>query len=341
MKIAIHCTEKENFCQDWIKYCINNKINYKKVNCLSANIFKDLDDCDILLWHWNHLNYSQYLIAKEFLFIIEFYSDISIFPNFKTGWHFDDKIAQSILLERIQAPIPKYWTFFDEKSALEHKNEIEYPVVFKLRKGSGSSNVKLIKNKSMFEKEVKMMFSIGKNPTNNYIGDAIKKKGIFTYLKHILKIGLVTAIKRYFKFQKKTKSFPKERDYFYIQEFIKDCDRDYRVIVIGDYAYAFERFVRKNDFRASGSGKFRIDQQSIDKNLINIGFKIADKLNTDCITFDFVKSGRGYVILEISYGFVPWKWESFWNRELKIIQEPLNPVDLIIKNIIQKHNSNH
>ena len=62
----------------------------------------------------------------------------------------------------------------------------------------------------------------------------------------------------------------REKCYFYVQDFIPNNNFDIRVIVVCDKAFAIKRYVRKNDFRASGSGYIDYSRHSIPENIIKL-----------------------------------------------------------------------
>ena len=97
MKIAIH---KSNwgFSKEWINYCEKNKILYKIVNCYSSDIIDQLQDCDTLLWHHHHTDAKDVLFAKGLLFSLE-QAGKKVFPEFNSGWHFDDKVGALFINE--------------------------------------------------------------------------------------------------------------------------------------------------------------------------------------------------------------------------------------------------
>ena len=89
----------------------------------------------------------------------------TVFPSFKDAWHFDDKLAETYLLESVKAPIPLsfyYYNLKDVESAMENK-DFNFPIIAKLRNGSGSHNVKLLKDKNELINYSKTMFSRGMN----------------------------------------------------------------------------------------------------------------------------------------------------------------------------------
>ena len=96
MKIAIH-HRPGSFSDRWIEYCKREGIEYKIVDCFQSDIIEQLKDCDALMWHHHHSVFKDVIVAKKLLFALE-HAGVKIFPNFHTGWHFDDKVAQKYLL---------------------------------------------------------------------------------------------------------------------------------------------------------------------------------------------------------------------------------------------------
>ena len=95
MKIAIH-HRLGSFSDRWIAYCEQQNIPFKVVNAFDSNIIEQVKDCDVFMWHHHHGQFKDVLTAKRILFALE-HAGVKVFPDFKTGWHFDDKVAQKIL----------------------------------------------------------------------------------------------------------------------------------------------------------------------------------------------------------------------------------------------------
>src|SRR5690625_5203938 len=324
MKIAIHYTG--SFSNRWVVYCQENNIEYKTVNCYADDIIAQLQDCDALLWHHNHLNPKDLVIAKQILFALE-HSGFIVFPDFRTGWHFDDKVAQKYLLEAINAPMVKSYAFYEKQTALAWVNKTSFPKVFKLRGGAGSSNVKLIKNKSQATKIINRAF--GRGFSNYDAWGSLKErwrqfKTGKTSIKEPIK-GLV----RFFKPPEFAKVLGKEYNYVYFQEFIPNNDSDIRIIVIYNKAFGLKRYVRKNDFRASGSGNFTYARDEFDERCITISFNISSKLNLQCASYDFVFDEKNIPLLvEVSYGFSVAGYDScpgYWDEHLNWHKGRFNP----------------
>ena len=58
--------------------------------------------------------------------------------------------------------------------------------------------------------------------------------------------------------------------------------------IIGNRAFANRRFVRKNDFRASGSGNADFNKNLIDLRFIKIAFEISKELKFQSMAYDFL-----------------------------------------------------
>jgi hypothetical protein len=104
MKIAIH-DHTGSFSDRWIRYCEENQVPYKPVNCYDSDIVTQLDDCKGLMWHWNQNDYKATLCARQ-LTISLHKKGIKVFPDINTAWHPDDKVGRKYLLE---ASCRGYW----------------------------------------------------------------------------------------------------------------------------------------------------------------------------------------------------------------------------------------
>lgn len=331
----ISTTKSDYFVENWINYCENHSLEFKIIDSINSDTIEQLKSCEHVLWHWNLIDYEHYFVAKDFFHILDKYHKVKIFPDYRTVWHYDDKIAQTIILQINGIEMPKTWFTTKKIEALEWIENTTFPIVFKLRKGAGSNNVKLLKNKSDAKKIIDIMFTKGVKPTSLGFKSNVKQLNF----KKILKYGLKNGLRLY----KNVNRFPKEHGYVYFQEFLPDCDRDYRIIVIGNKAYGFIRFTRKNDFRASGSGNFLIDHDKIDIECVKTAFRAAKLLNMQSVAFDFLKHRNKFYITEFSYDFVPSggtydsKWHGYWDHELNYHKESVNPVILMIENLLVKN----
>ena len=320
MKIAIH-TNKGSFAERWIKYCKENKIEYKLVNAYDNDIVEKVKDCDAFMWHFHHADYRDMQFAKSLLASLQ-KRGVKVFPDFDTCWHFDDKIAQKYLLEAIDAPLVQTYVFHTEKEALEWAEQTTFPKVFKLKGGAGASNVKLARTKKDAKKLIKQSF--GKGFRQYRFWEIIKeewrkyKQGNST-LRNFLRPIYYQITKRY------PSDFDhfhgKECGYAYFQEFIPNNTCDIRVCVVGDKAFALKRYTRDNDFRASGSGNISYSKAEIDERCVALAFDVAKKLGTQSIALDFVfDKDNAPLIVEISYGYAVAAYdacEGYWTDDMQ------------------------
>lgn len=336
MKIAIH-HRSGSFSDRWIAYCKRENIPFKIVNCFDTNIVAQLEDCDALLWHHHQGYFKDVLVAKKILFALE-HAGIQVFPNFKTNWHFDDKVAQKYLLEAIEAPLVPSYVFYDKKEALEWVDNTIYPKVFKLTGGAGAANVKLVRTKSEARKLINKAFGKGYSQFNRWghLKDRYKKykSGRDTLL------GVVKGVGRLFIPTEYTKMQSRERGYVYFQEFIPNNTFDIRVIIAKDKAFALKRMTRENDFRASGSGKIIYDKSQIDERCIIQSFETSKKLDTQSVAFDFVfDKDNNPLIIEISYGFAIEAYDDcpgYWDSSLIWHEGRFIPQDWMVEQLIEQ-----
>jgi glutathione synthase/RimK-type ligase-like ATP-grasp enzyme len=334
--IAIH-KRLGSFSDRWIKYCDENKIRYKIVNCYDTKIIAQLKDCNGLMWHWSHMDYQAQNFARQLIFSVEKIG-IKVFPSFETCWHFDDKVGQKYLFESISAPLVPSYAFYNKKTALAWIENITFPKVFKLRGGAGSLNVKLVKNKKEAKRLVYRAFNEGFYLVDSF---SIFKNRLWILHRdknlkatvHLLK-GLIRLIWH----KKDTNLLPVQKGYIYFQDFIANNKYDDRIVIIGNRAFALRRFVRENDFRASGSGIIEYIKENFNIQALEIAFEIANKIDAQSIAFDFVYEKGNPLIVEISYAYsmgdVYDNCHGYWDSELNWHDRPVNPQYFIIKDFM-------
>lgn len=344
MKIAIH--QNHNifdhstlWTKPWIEYCKNqNNVEYELVNCFDVNILEHLKSFDILLWHFTHYSIQDMQFARIILSAAQ-NMGIKIFPDYKTSWHFDDKIAETYLLKTINATIPKSWIYYTKSTANSYfQNECRYPVVAKLKCGSGSTNVKLLKNVDDSLKYTKKMFGNGYKSTPNVLLKV--KSNIKSSKTWSTVVSRFKRIPDFLNVLKNASKFPNEKGYVFLQEYIPNDGYDLKVIVVGGKLSFLIRDVRKGDFRASGGGIIRYDKSLITPKIRKAVFNISDKLGFQCMGYDFVVDNRNGIgkIVEISYGFshtAQMGLGGYWDRDDNWHNIPLNVPEEIIKNIIR------
>lgn len=342
LKIAIHQLSSiyihtTSWSFPWIEYCKKNGLNYKIVNCYDSDFINQIKEFDVLLWHFGNYSLQDMLFARSILNTAQ-NMGLKVFPDFNTAWHFDDKVAEYYLLKSVNAPVPESWVFYNKKDCLQWINKsVQLPVIAKLRTGSGSNNVKLLKSKYSAENYVKRMFGRGFRNVPGVmfktISNVKSSRNWETFVKRFKRIP------DFIQTHTRARKLAREYLYAYFQEFIPNDGYDLKVVVAGEKLCFVARNIRKNDFRASGSGMLHYDKSLITKEIIDTAFEISQKLKFQCMGFDYVvnnKTNKPYIV-EISYGFshtAQLDAGGYFDRNGKWHDEPFNVPEEIIKNLI-------
>jgi hypothetical protein len=332
--IAIH-NGNGGFHPRWVAYCEKNNIPFKLVNCYSNDLIGQLLDCSSLFWHHQQGIPQDIKAAKPILFSLE-QAGIKVFPNVNTNWHFDDKLGQKYLLEAIGAPLVPTYVFYDKKTALDWAAATTFPKVFKLRGGAGSANVKLAKTRSVATKLIHKAF--GKGFSNYDAWGSLKERWRKWRLGKTSFDHVVKGIVRFVYPPPFAKALGKEVGYVYFQDFIPNNNYDIRVVIIGNRAFAIKRMVRKNDFRASGSGLIRYEKENFKDDWIKLAFDINDKIKSQSLALDYVFDNGEPRMVEISYGFVKEVYDpcvGYWDKDLNWHEGSFDPYGWMIEDLLK------
>lgn len=343
MKIGICKNERIwKHSGDWsdvfIQYCELNNVDYSIIDPYNSDVIKKIEQYDILLWSIQNYLYADLLEARNILRVAE-RMRIKVFPNQNTIWHFDDKVAEMYAFQSINAPMPDSWVYYSLEDTIQYlKKKASFPLVAKLRCGSGASNVKLLKSESDAISYAKRMFSKGYDPSPSLLYKAYSKAQSSKDWKMVL--SRIKKIPMFLYTRSHAKQMPIEKGYCYFQRFVKNAGFDIKVVVVGDKLSFLVRKNRKGDFRASGGGEILYDRSYISEQIIDSAFKIADELGLQCVGFDYVveeNTGKGFVI-EMCYGF---DYESiiaaggYFDRNKNWVDEPLNVPYEVMRNILK------
>lgn len=300
---------------------------------------EQLQDCQALLWHWEHHDTVSALFARQLVASVE-KMGLPVFPDSATCWHYDDKVGQKYLLEAIGAPLIPTHIFYDRDAALRWAEDTEYPKVWKLRGGAGSENVRLVHNVAQAKALIRKCFGRGWT----YSRLSALRERIWHFRRDrspasLLNIG--RGIARAFVPHAAQRDLPVQRGYAYFQDFVPDNRFDIRVVTIGERSFAIKRHTRGDDFRASGSGRISYDPSEIPLPCVQISFDLAEKLAAQSIAYDYVFQNGQILLIEISYafsvpGYLP--CPGYWDKGLNWHDAPVSPEDFIIEDMVSKLN---
>jgi glutathione synthase/RimK-type ligase-like ATP-grasp enzyme len=323
----------------WIDYCIEKNITYELIDWREFSAFKKMVLHDIVMWHYSHYSADEMLFASNILTALKA-AGCRVFPDIFDSTHFDDKVAQAYLLKGLDINTPANYQLHSPVSVDTYIKEVsKFPVVAKLRTGSGSSNVVLLSSKGDLKKYSSKMFSGGINSSPNTL---FKLKSNLKSTKS-LKV-FKSRLKRVPEFlfsRKNAKALPREKGYVYLQEFIDGVNYDLKIAIVGDKLSFVARGTRPGEFRASGGGTLFYDRNLIDRSIVEEAFNAYDKLQSDCTGLDMIKDPRtnNPVILEVSYGFsheAQIDADGYYDRNFIWHDEPFNPPRELLKKIIKE-----
>jgi glutathione synthase/RimK-type ligase-like ATP-grasp enzyme len=162
---------------------------------------------------------------------------------------------------------------YEELLKLLQNNKINYPCVIKKSAGAMSRGVFLANDEEdLIRKAKKISYTA---PLTVYLKEKIR------CLKH--------------------KGYKKESGYqskFIIQPFIENLKNDWKVLIYGSKYFVLKRNVRKNDFRASGSGYNYSSGKEADfpENMLDFLKEYYCKLKVPNLSVDFAYDGKkGYI----------------------------------------------
>lgn len=294
----------------WKRLLLEAGHEVRDVDVRCPDILEQLDGCHGFMWRWAHFS-GMGRIAKRLLPVVEQVLNIPVYPDQKTCWHYDDKIAQAYLLRAYDIPAPETWLWFDREGALQWVKTAAYPLVLKLATGAGSSNVRLVRNLEEASCWVERLFS-GRLTTlheSQFHPLAMKER-------------LSASVKMMAGGRKALlgdDGFEAQCGYVLFQEFLDGNGFDIRITVIGDRAFGYRRFNRPSDFRASGSGNFDTNPLEIDAAAVALALRTARMVGSQSLAVDILRKGCQFVVSEISYTFVSWVVHAcpgYWDESL-------------------------
>lgn len=245
-------------------------------------------------------NIRSYL--KDLMYIIN--QKCKIIPNYQMLLSHENKGFQEILKKENKFGSLQGNYFFDIDQSV-----LPFPKVLKTISGAGSSGVFLVKNLQDSAKIKREFFDT-----------SLKRKFIKTQRKFKLNE------QEYKIYNYRHKGF----NLFVEQEFIPNLNNDYKVLIFGNRFYVLQRSVRKNDFRASGSGLF--DFVKPPENVLNFAKKIFEILDNPYLSLDIAQSESGCHLIEFQgTNFGPYTLLNAPNRYTFINQtwvEEINDKDL-------------
>lgn len=322
MKVGLLFNLNNKLCLYSEKYreiLTKNEIPFVLIDPNSESLLNDLKTCSHLLFRHTQGDTDMLIYDSIFNIAANIYR-IKCFPDFLTYWCYENKVKEYYLLKSHGFPIIDTHVFWNYDHADRFLKKAKFPLIGKLPKGAGSSNVIMINSIKEGKKIINQVFNKGiksHSMSNKSNLASLSKAGMDKYVRSVIK-----SLSTYLSLKDYKQEFPEwklQKDNIIFQDYLPDNEFDIRVTVIGNRALAYRRFVRNNDFRASGSGNFNIDPAKIDMRCIEIAFSISKKLNFGTMAFDFIfDKNKLPLVSEISYSFTDWMVYScpgYWDEK--------------------------
>lgn len=247
-----------------IKYQLDYEVTIKTIYDIQ-NL--DLQPNDIIIYTSSENEIIRTYLKNNF-FHLNF--NTHLIPSYELLMAHEDKGFQEIMKKRKGFGNLKGQYVFDIDDGC-----LPFPKVIKTSQGAGSSGV-FLANKNKDLEKIKSIF----------FKDDFRRRVINAQRKMKLKKSEY-LIYRYAK---------KKFNLLIEQEFIPNLKHDFKVLVFGNRYFVLKRSIRKNDFRASGSGDFEFIEPPPE--VLNYAKEIALILDNPYLSLDIAQSDQGCHLIE-------------------------------------------
>jgi len=216
-------------------------------------------------------------------------------------------------------------SFGTYKEAIGAIEKLKFPIVVKAASGSMSSNVELARTVPDFKNVLLKLMTAGN--WKKFLREKVRAK--------------------------KYKGYLAETDYrkkIIVQEFLPKLSNDWKVLVFGKRFYIFERGVRKDDFRASGSGQHAYlygTKTEIPEGIFDAAKNIKEEFNVPFLSVDFALFNNKLYVIEFQFLYfgTVGQWRSdcyfeFVNNEFRPFTNSLSLEKVYVDAVIEFVNEN-
>lgn len=304
MKIAIqpdevvhHNGERQSYSDRWFALARDMEVEAVAVDVFSNDVIKEISTCDAFMWRCDPSAYMR-LYSSRLMSGIEEGAGMPVFPSLATRWHFEDKIAQYYFLAASGIPTPATTVSWTREHAIKFCTGATYPFVLKLATGYQGSNVRLIRNIDDALFYVDEMFSHG--------AISLGYRPASWPRRQVRRVRAALELMRGRNPYGPSPEADLQYGYFLAQQFLPANDFDVRVTIIGDRAFAFRRFNRPGDFRASGSGRIDWDPSQIGEDALRLAYRVSHQMNAQTVAVDILRRNGEPVIVELTLAYASW-----------------------------------
>jgi glutathione synthase/RimK-type ligase-like ATP-grasp enzyme len=247
----------------WTKYrrfLDNNSFNNSIFPIHQHDWIEQAQKFDIIIGIPNNLFYTLQEVRSKFE-IIEKYLGKSCYPSSAHARLYEDKCLEAHISKATGIPFAKTFVSHDKVDAFHIIENLKFPFVSKIVPSSGSQGVELVHDINQAREIIKQVFSISGRKTH-----------LISY---------------------------RQKDFIYFQEYIPNDGYDYRVIVVGNWVFGFDRKVPSGDFRASGMHTW--EKKALSEESMRIALKVNEVIKSPVLAVDMLRGLDGiYTIIELS-----------------------------------------
>lgn len=257
-------------------------VDYEIVDILSSNWIDNVlkSGCDGFFCSSNCTSQEKKTIQDERYYFVSQIMKKPIYPDFTGLYIHESKRNMAAWLEYFGYPHAKTRVFTNKEESLDYLDHCEYPVVIKSNVGAGASKVLVVKHKSEAKKIAKKCFPRKKLTLHK--GFAFNVNYRHTTIPFIKDVH------------------NRQKDYFLVQDFVKDVKWEWRILKIGDSYFGHQKLL-KGDF-ASGSGL--VGWVAPPRELLDMVRELCDKGGFLCMDADIFETKEGkYYINELQASF--------------------------------------
>ena len=207
-------------------------------------------------------------------------------PSFPLFRSHENKFFQELLKKKLGLDIPKARLVGTMEDLYKILPSLHFPLVLKTSSGFGSSGVFKISSAEELVATANVtlthIFPPATNPLRRLKQTSSYNKKIALYKnKYPLMVGRII-----------------------LQEFFDNLTHDWKVLVFGKTCFCLKRYVKDNDFRASGSGNFNFDETPPDS-LLEYALHVVQSLDTPWASLDIAELGND------QYGLIEYQCMHF------------------------------
>lgn len=200
-------------------------------------------------------------------------------PNFSIFRCHENKFFQELLKKNLGIDKPKAHLIGTLEDLNNSLPDLVFPLILKSATGFGSATVfKIDTSNELVSKATSMLTNIippAANPIRRFKQKTEYENKIAPY----------------------KGNYPLKSGRLVLQEFMPNLQHDWKILVFGNNCFCLKRFVRENDFRASGSGNFDF-KATPSHALLNYALGIATVLNSPWASLDIAECEDGFGLIE-------------------------------------------